>query len=150
MNSPEMSEKLLQAWLAVSGTVQNTRIVKDMTYNEAVICDYLWQQSKKKPNSLTATELCALTGMQKSLMNRTLKALIAKDMIIMEQNSWDHRRKPVRLNPEKEDVFLKTHNEALAYVQALMAHWDSRKAESVAAALNAIASAAKSLNSSKG
>lgn len=150
MNSPEMSERLLQAWLAVSGAIQNTRIVKDMTYNEAVICDYLWQQSKKKPNSLTSTELCALTGMQKSLMNRTLKALLAKDMIIMEQNSWDHRRKPVRLNPEKADIFLKTHNEALAYVQALMAHWDSRKAENVASSLNAIAAAAKTLSSSKG
>ena len=144
---PELSEQILQAWLAVSAVVQNERIVSDMTYNEAVVCDFLWQQIHSTPDYLTATQLCKLTGMQKSLMNRTIKSLLAKEMIIEAGECSDHRTKPLKFNPEKTEIFLKTHLHSLDYVKKLMTCWSDGEAENVLQALNSIAAAAKKIES---
>jgi len=146
MKFDQMTEQILQAWLDVSAAIQNERIVKNMTYNEAIICDHLYRQSKMKPDYLTATQLCRKTGMQKSLMNRTVKSLIAKGLIVESVRTGDQRMKPLKFNHDNGDLFMNTHDCALTYVASIMAKWPRDKAPEILSALQLIARSAEETN----
>ena len=75
----DTNEKILDAWVQLIMAVNSERLVTDMPFNEAVICNLLYRNKDLK---MTATDLCEITGMQKSQMNRTLTAMESKDIII--------------------------------------------------------------------
>ena len=71
-----LHEDLLSAWLQLSTSINNTRVVSELTYNESLICNILYNNSKHNSDrKLTATDLCSATKMLKSQMNRTLNQL---------------------------------------------------------------------------
>ena len=51
----DAGERLLSAWLTLSSTLWNERIVTGMTFNEAFVCNLLSRQDAAQP--LTATDL---------------------------------------------------------------------------------------------
>ena len=62
-----MNEKVLNAWLRLSTTICNERIVSEMPYNESLICGILHHNALAHPEKkITATELCEKTNIQKS------------------------------------------------------------------------------------
>ena len=43
-------EQLLSAWLTLSSTLWNERVVTGMTFNEAFVCNLLTHQAKEAPD----------------------------------------------------------------------------------------------------
>lgn len=71
----KINEKILSSWLKMILAVDSERVASKLSYNESVICNVLYTN---KDEEMTATELCSITNMQKSLMNRTLNSLELK------------------------------------------------------------------------
>ena len=73
-------DRLLDAWLSLTSTLWNTRIVSSMSFNECHILGILLRHGdEQKPQ--TATGLIALTHMLKSQMNKVLTTLEQKGFI---------------------------------------------------------------------
>ena len=78
----ELNEKLLRAWLKMSTSVVNNRVVTELSFNEALICNILFREQLVNQNlRVTATELCNKTKMLKSQMNKVLVSLENQNMI---------------------------------------------------------------------
>ena len=89
-----MNEELLEAWLRLSTILCNDRIVSEMPYNEALICNILYRQEmQKEDKKLTATDLCKQTKMLKSQMNRTLQCMEEKKIITRQRSDVHNRKK---------------------------------------------------------
>lgn len=112
MNNTEknLSEALLGAWLHISTSINNSRIVKTLSYNESLICNYLYRnQLDEDAEPMTATKLCNKTKMLKSQMNRTLNQLESKSMIQKERSDVDKRVVYIKLNSEAIKDYEKQH-----------------------------------------
>ena len=135
-----MQTELLNLWIDISALVNNNRIVQDLPYNEAHVCNLLLRAAQEDPTRpyRTPAQLCRMTGMAKSLMNRTLKSLEQKQMILRITVPQDRRITPVRLNPEKMDVFLDVHNRSLCVVEKLTTYWGPQQSEQIVQALRLI------------
>lgn len=133
-----LPEQILKKWLDVTSSIQNDRIVQDLPYNEALVCNHLIYAKTQTPDYLTPSKLCQKTGMQKSLMNRVLKSLAEKDLIEYVDDISDKRVTPVRINAGKQDVFLKEHNKNVHIVEQLVEFWGPEKSLRILEALTDI------------
>ena len=101
-----INEELLGAWLKLSVAINNEKVVSDMPYNEALICNILYRNQIHDPlKKLTATDLCNATKMQKSQMNRTLNNMEEKSLIVRERSELDKRQVFVSLNMEQNEIY---------------------------------------------
>ncbi len=139
MDRDTLNEAMLNAWLRLSTALSNERIVQNMPYKEALICNILDQSGKEHP--LTATELCARTRMLKSQMNRTLNDMEERGLIVRERCKEDKRKAFVRLNPAHLDTFRKEHRKNLRLVDTILAHYGREKAETMMREMNALTDA---------
>ena len=115
------NENLLSAWLQLSTSVINTRVVSKLPYNESLICNMLYHhQLSGKEHPLTATDLCNETKMSKSLMNRTLNQLENQGLITRTRSKEDKRQVLVTFNLDKADVYLEQHREILNIIDAII------------------------------
>lgn len=144
-----MAEELLTEWIKVTSVIQNARIVRYLTYNEALVCNYLWHQLDNEPDYLTPTSLCKLTGIKKSHMNRIIKSLEDKKLIEYIRLENDRRCTPVRFNREKESIFLMAHNNSIGIVDKLIEVLGKEKAGNILDALRDIASGAEQVLGTK-
>lgn len=139
-----MNEKVLDAWLRLSTTICNERIVSDMPYNETLICNTLYQSARECPEKkLTATELCAKLKMLKSQMNRTLNSMEAKGLIFRERSASDKRQVYVGLNMENFGIYWRQHEKILDFVGSLLEKMGKEKADEIIKVLNLITDSAK-------
>lgn len=138
-----IAEEILSEWIKVTSVIQNARIVRYLTYNEALVCNYLWRQLDAEPDYLTPTRLCKMTGITKSLMNRIIKSLEEKKLIEYIRPTNDRRCTPVRFNREKESLFLMVHNNSIETVNKLIEVLGDEKAERILEALRDITSGAQ-------
>ncbi|MBR6628039.1 MAG: MarR family transcriptional regulator [Lachnospiraceae bacterium] len=114
-------EALLEAWLQLSTAINNSRLVSELSFNESLICNLLYQNLRDDSASrMTATDLCAATKMQKSLMNRTLKQLESKGVISRERSTEDMRRIYIYLNHEQTQKYRIQHNRILDMINELI------------------------------
>ena len=74
----EVKERLLTSWLMMITAVDSERIPTQLPYNEAVVCNLLYTNKDKE---ITATDLCTMTKIMKSQMNRILTNLEEKGLI---------------------------------------------------------------------
>lgn len=112
-----LHEELLGAWLTLSSVVNNDRIVSNMPFNEAHVCNLLYRQQLYEPDCyLTATELCARTRMLKSQMNKVLVSLENRGMIERFPSPEDRRKAYIRLRPENLALFEDQHAESIALI----------------------------------
>ena len=112
MQKESLEEKLLDAWLDVSAVIRNDRFVNGLTFNETFICNLLLRQKRKDPSVyLTAADLCEMTGILKSQMNRCLTSLEKKGMIERIRSEED-KRKICHINMKMYiyHLFLLIHN----------------------------------------
>lgn len=124
-----IDEALLGAWLRLSTTICNERIVSDMPYNESLICNILYRNQLDSPEHyLTATDLCKELKMLKSQMNRTLTSMESKQVIIRERSSLDKRQVYVKLNPEKDRIYEEQHSKILHIINELVGKIGKEKA----------------------
>ena len=124
----DTNEKILDAWVQLIMAVNSERLVTDMPFNEAVICNLLYRNKDLK---MTATDLCEITGMQKSQMNRTLTAMESKDIIIRQRSNSDKRVIYINLNLNKIDDYQNMHHNILSIVDKLANNLDEDQIKEV-------------------
>lgn len=116
-----VNESLLNAWLRLSTSVVNTRWVSEMSYNESLICNILYQHLRQNPEQkITATDLCRETKMLKSQMNRTLNLLESRNIIRKERSSEDKRQVWISLDWDQAELYKSQHERILKLVDTVI------------------------------
>lgn len=117
----QLNERVLNAWLGLSTTVINSRVVSELPYNESLVCNALYRELKQEqPQKLTATDLCNRTRILKSQMNRTLKQLEKKSVIIRQRCPIDKRKSYIMLNDDGISVYQKQHQVILSLIDGII------------------------------
>ena len=101
----KIGEDLLAAWLNLSSTLWNTRIVSSMTYNEAHVLGILMRHSEDS-DPMTATDLIRRTRLLKSQMNKILTTLEKQNYISRIRANADKRLIHIRLDEERKAAYL--------------------------------------------
>ena len=78
--TPTTGDRLLAAWLSLTSTLWNKRLVSTLTYNEAHVLGILLR-AEDTARVCTATTLIAQTRLLKSQMNKLLTTLEGKGFI---------------------------------------------------------------------
>lgn len=111
----EQAELLLESWIKLTCLIKNSRMTKDLSYNEALIMFFLYKQHEKDPTQAVAVkDLLKNTGMIKSLLNRTLNTLEKKELLKRIRNTEDKRALYVQCIPENLEQFLKVHRNSVS------------------------------------
>jgi len=145
-----LNEELLSAWLRVSTSIVNSRLVNDLPYNEALVCNVLYQNScQENSQLLTATDLCIKTNMLKSQMNRTLNLLEAKNIISRQRSESDKRQVYIVFNVEDAHIYTEQHKKILTLIDEIILQFGDEKTNSVIKALNDVSDIADALINEK-
>ena len=99
---------LLDAWLKLTSTLWNTRLVTSLTYNEAHVMGLLLRYSTDD-SPMTATDLISHTRLLKSQMNKLLTSLEHRGLIVRSRALADKRQIHIRLTPEGETAYREEH-----------------------------------------
>ena len=146
----QLNESLLQAWMKLSSTVINPRVVAELTYKESQVCHVLYRNFLRDPEKqLTATDLCAQTNMLKSQMNRTLNLLEEKGIISRIRSAQDRRQIYVTMNWEQAGQYRLQHQRILHLVDEIIHELGDEQARQTVLLLNRIAEIADSHLSGK-
>lgn len=141
-----LSEALLDAWLHISTSINNSRIVKTLSYNESLICNFLYRnQLRKDAQQMTATKLCEKTKMLKSQMNRTLNQLEAKGMIQKERSAKDKRVIYIKLNSEAIVDYEQQHEMIMLILKKIIAELGLERTKDAISILEKISDIADNL-----
>lgn len=117
-NTLYAGDKLLDAWLNLTSSLWNTRLVTSMTYNEAHILGLLLRYEENGP--LSATALTRRTRLLKSQMNKVLTALESQGYITRSRSQADRRVIELRLTPEGKAAYRKEHKNAEVILSRLL------------------------------
>ena len=114
------------------------------------ICNILYKHahSKEKPD-LTATDLCKMTNMLKSQMNRTLNQLEEKNLISRERSTTDKRQVYVTMNLQQCHIYETQHKQILSILDAVISKLGYERSRDAIRILNAISEVAEQLNLGK-
>ncbi len=135
----DLNEQLLDAWLSLSTTIINDKVVSEMPYNESLICNILYKNQLLSPaNKMTATDLCNETKMLKSQMNRTLNSMEAQNLISRERSASDKRQVFVTFRPEHAAAYQKQHEKILQLADAVIEKLGTQKTEETIALFHMI------------
>lgn len=115
----KVGEDLLAAWLNLSSTLWNTRIVTSMTYNEAHVLGILMRHNEDS-EPMTATDLIRRTRLLKSQMNKILTTLEKQDYISRERADTDKRLIYIRLTENGKAAYLHEHKNVEGILDALV------------------------------
>lgn len=138
-----LNEQLLEVWLRLSVIISNDKLVSDMPYNEALICNLLYENHLQCPeNNLTATDLCNHTKMLKSQMNRTLKSMEEKGIITRHPSDSDKRQVYIMFDTESE-IYKKQHRKILDLIDIMVKKVGEENSIKILEALNIIADTAE-------
>ena len=135
------SEKLLESWLRLSSTVWNERIVTKITFNEAFILNLL----TRSKDSITATDLCSMTGILKSQMNKILREMEEKGFIARERSESDRRAIIITPLPEGKRAYSESHEATMRVMDDLVTFLGEEKTLETASVINSAADALKSI-----
>jgi len=125
----QLNESLLQAWMKLSSSIINRRVVAELSYKESQVCHILYHNYRTAPDKLlTATDLCAQTKMLKSQMNRTLTLLEGKGIVTRSRSRQDKRQIYVTMNWEGADKYKTQHERILSLVDGIIAHLGEEQA----------------------
>ena len=139
-----INEKVLNAWLKLSTSICNERIVSELPYNESLICGILHENATEHPEeNLTATDLCEKTNIQKSQMNRILNALEEKGLIFRKRSEKDKRQVFVSFNMENAEVYERQHKNILRVVDDIIEKVGKEKADEIIQLFTLISNKAK-------
>ena len=133
-------DKLLDAWLSLTSTLWNTRIVSSMTFNEAHVLGLLLRH-RDDPAPMTATALIARTHLLKSQMNKVLTTLESKGYVVRARAQSDRRLVLIRLTPEGEAAYRREHADIETLLTSLVGRIGEAQALSLAAEINGLTDA---------
>lgn len=140
-------ERLLSAWLTLSSTLWNERVVSGMTFNEAFVCNLLSHQAEETPDRpLTATALCERTRLLKSQMNKVLSEMEKKGYIQRLRSTQDKRQIFLHLTDEGKQAYAKEHAGITAILTALVAELGEKRTLQIADAVDDVSHALQKLD----
>ena len=128
-------DKLLDAWLNLTSTRWNTRLVISMPYNEAHVLGLLLRHCGEP---MTATDLIHRTHLLKSQMNKLLTSLEGKSFITRIRATEDKRRIEIRITPEGIVAYREEHKRVDAILLQLTDRIGTQRALQLADDLNGI------------
>lgn len=115
----QLNEELLSAWLRLSSTIDNQRLVKGMSFNEALVCN-LMVHARRQGRTLTARDLCQDSGILKSQMNAILLSLEKRGVIQRRQSQSDRRMVELHLLQPGLEEYLTSHRRILTLIDRLI------------------------------
>ena len=127
-------DKLLDAWLNLTSTLWNTRLVSSMTYNEAHVLGILLRHGTPD-HPMTATDLIHRTRLLKSQMNKVLTSLESRGFISRVRAELDKRMIHIHLTQEGKAAYLDQHKGVEAILSQLIERIGTERALSVASDL---------------
>ena len=136
----KINERVLESWINLITAIDSERLVLKMPYNEAIICNLLF---RNKDKVITATDLCKLTNMQKSQMNRTLTSLENKNLIKRERSLNDKREIQIKLIEDGSNIYQEVHEHNIAIVDKIIERLGKEKTSEVLELFSLITSIAK-------
>lgn len=146
----QLNESLLQAWMKLSSSIINRRVVAELSYKESQVCHILYHNYRTEPErQLTATDLCFQTKMLKSQMNRTLNLLEEKGIITRCRSQQDKRQVYVAMNWEGADKYQTQHQRILTLVDSIIDRLGPEQACQTVELFNRIANIADEFLSEK-
>lgn len=128
-------DKLLDAWLNLTSTLWNTRLVISMPYNEAHVLGLLLRHCGEP---MTATDLIHRTHLLKSQMNKLLTSLEGKSFITRIRATEDKRRIEIRITPEGIVAYREEHKRVDAILLQLTDRIGTQRALQLTDDLNGI------------
>ena len=114
----QLQEALLESWMAMEVCIRGNRLLSDLSMNEMLICNILYQRRDEAP--VTATELCSQTKLLKSQMNHILNTMEYQGLICRSRSSADRRQVYVRLQESAIPRYLQEHDRVLKIVGAVL------------------------------
>lgn len=108
----KLLEDLIQAWIKSTSSIKNNRIFSEISYNEAIILNLCYNAYLERKGIYTK-EIIQTTKMLKSLVNRTLNYLRAKNFIY---TTTEKKQVIVYFNPQMEESYKKIHEHTIDYV----------------------------------
>ena len=137
MNEEQLQagDKLLDAWLNLTSTLWNTRLVVSIPYNEAHVLGLLLRHCGEP---MTATDLIHRTHLLTSQMNKLLTSLEGKGFITRVRAKEDKRRIEIRLTPEGVLAYREEHKRVEAILQQLTGRIGAQRALDIAQDLSEI------------
>ena len=139
--SRQAQEQLLRAWMEMEVCIRGNRLLSDLSMNEMLICNALYQQ----PEGMTATELCAHTRLLKSQMNHILNSMEQQGLIIRARSRTDKRAVCVCLQEEAIPRYLREHDRVLNIVGAVCSALGPADAEALTTLMHKAASIVSNL-----
>lgn len=116
-----LEEKLLDAWIGLNGMFKDSRMTKELTYNEAIVMKVVFDQYRVDHVGKTSLQqILEETRLLKSLLNRTIRSLEEKGLLVRERDEKDQRRVYVRPEPQKLETFLSVHEESISKIRKIM------------------------------
>ncbi len=116
MEQQSLEESLITAWVNITGVLKNNRITQGLNYNEAIVMNIAYHHYLKGEDASFKT-IAQTTKMLKSLVNRTIDALVRKNLLERCEGE-DKRTTFVRPVTENLEIFLKVHEQSLALARA--------------------------------
>ena len=125
----DLEEDVIGAWVRLTGLLKNTRLTDGLQYNEAIIMNIVYRKYREDGKGLVSFKnIVTETSMLKSLVNRTIDSLVAKELL--ERCDGADRRttfvRPVKKNLEE---FLRVHEQSLGIAQAVVSIIGKKDAE---------------------
>ena len=118
MENGELRERLLSAWIGINGFFKDSRMTRELTYNEAVVMKLVYDQYRADGvGRVPVQSILKRTNMLKSLANRTIDSLCAQGYLVKERSG---RALSLRLAPQRLADFLAVHQRPLALAQAVI------------------------------
>lgn len=117
MKKTQMDEMMLSAWLRLSVSVRNDRLVKSMSFNEILVCNILYNMLSGQ--EISAKDIAERTGMLKSQVNRVLTDLENKEYISRKVSRHDKRRSLLMLTDTGKEAYQKEHRQILLILEKL-------------------------------
>ena len=109
-----LEEQVISAWVRLTGILKNTRITKGMVYNEAIVMLVAYNRYREDGVGMVSfKEIVSETRMLKSLVNRTIDALVERGLLVRCEGK-DKRTTFVRILPDNIGGYLQVHEQSLA------------------------------------
>lgn len=113
-----LEERVITAWVKLTGVLKNTRITQGMIYNEAIVMNLVYNRYQEDGEGLVSfKEIVQRTQMLKSLVNRTIDSLV-KQGYLEKIDGQDKRTTLVRA--KNLDAFMEEHEKTLALVRGII------------------------------
>ena len=130
-------DMLLDAWLNLTSTLWNTRLVSSMTFNEAHVLGILLRREADDV-PMTATDLIRHTRQLKSQMNKILTTLEGRGYISRVRAERDKRMIHIHLSQEGRQAYCDQHQHVEAILSTLIDRIGADRAQSIARELSEI------------